>query len=413
MKIKLERFSDYRALLSGKPESISLDFSKDPREVRKTLPKSDSNAAKKVLLLGATGFVGLHLLRELLLDEKVEEVYAIVRNRNEQTGQQRIYAGVNKFSLSLINKQKLTIVPGDLAIDKLGLTNDIYDFMLNEIDIIINAAGSTNHSRSYSYFRNESITPFLHLMELTLQGRLKSLHQVGSMGNEVFKRKRDFARFSFYHCGYSRMKWVAKHLSVQANNDGVPVYMYMPPFVLGGEASSYVDPGLQYSFWQVMHYANQLGLIWDMGDDAMPVIAADVFAKDMLKNIFSTDPQPLNYPTLYVKSEHLADQFGWKIVSWIEFRKAIKKKYSLGEVLLNLFNSYSGFRKSFKNALFTRSIFPKYLPDIIQAVGPQNITSRPSNTEDEGTQLVYKNLRARPIINTKIPATEKSALLTD
>ena len=47
-----------------------------------------------------------------------------------------------------------------------------------------------------------------HLVEFCYRDRLKSLHVLGSAGSEVYRTRRDFYRVSFFHCGYSKMKWI-------------------------------------------------------------------------------------------------------------------------------------------------------------------------------------------------------------
>jgi thioester reductase-like protein len=365
MKISLVRRSDYLALMSGNPSRLRLGFSEDLQQVLSRLPRSEGPARKSVLLLGANGFIGMHLLHELLTDERVTQVYALVRRKGSASGLKRITTRMSQFGMSLPHQDKLEVIEGAFTEPDMGLAASEYRRLCTQVDSVINAAGSTNHTYRYSYYRKETLMSLLRLLEYSLTDRLKSLHYIGSVGCEVFRQRRDFFRLGFFHCGYSRMKWVAKHIVQEAWSRGIPAHVYLPSFVLGSEHTSYKDPGMNYSFWQMIWYANTLGMMWDCKDTPIPIVPGDVLARSVIDNAFSASPRNVVYPALQVTSQELADRFGWAHVPFEEFRAAVKKRFSLrlGEVKWK--QPLSSMLELSRHMLFTRSLFPRYLPEVI------------------------------------------------
>ena len=124
---------------------------------------------KIVLVTGADGFLGSHLVEELL--KQKANVIAI-----------SMYNSFNLFGwLNYIKKNKnLKIILGDIR--------DPYFFKkkINKVDIIYNLAAliSVPHSLPYSYFAN-NILGTLNLLELANEKKVKNLfnfHQVRCTG---------------------------------------------------------------------------------------------------------------------------------------------------------------------------------------------------------------------------------------
>lgn len=99
----------------------------------------NSTNSKTVLLTGATGFLGRHILSTLLA--KGIEVVCLVRATSINEAQSRVQLGLEKAGLvasKSLGRQK--IVLGDTSKLMLGLERDAYDMLASEIDAIIHAA---------------------------------------------------------------------------------------------------------------------------------------------------------------------------------------------------------------------------------------------------------------------------------
>ncbi|WP_369027980.1 SDR family oxidoreductase, partial [Nocardia farcinica] len=75
-----------------------------------------------VLLTGATGFLGVHLLRELL-DRTDSRIWCLVRGRDRADGLRRITAALARYQLPHHDlAERVVAVPGDLEQPRLGLS---------------------------------------------------------------------------------------------------------------------------------------------------------------------------------------------------------------------------------------------------------------------------------------------------
>ncbi len=385
MKISLVRKSDYLALFSGNANRLRLGFSEDPRAVLASLSRTEGAAPRNVLLLGATGFIGMHLLQELLQHPRIARVYTLVRKKGSAPGLQRISLRMRQFGMTLEHPEKLEVLEGSFTEPRFGLAPSEYDGLGAQVDLVINAAGSTNHTYGYSYYRKETLLSLLRLMEFCVHQRLKALHYIGSVGCEVYRQRKDFFRLGFFHCGYSRMKWVAKHLVQLASRHGLPAHVYLPSFVLGSHATAFKDPGMSYSFWQMLWYASELGMMWDCGDALIPIVPGDMLARSVLDNAFHDSPRNVVYPALQVSSRELAERFGWTHVPWEEFRKAMRRRFSFRLRRLQWRRPLRSTLELARHVLFTRSLFPRYLPQVLgnisaaSAPAPTPAAPRPPN----------------------------------
>ncbi len=249
----------------------------------------------------------------------------------------------------------------------LGLDAATHELLLSEVDVVLDAAGATTHEYPYARYRREKVLPTVTLAEFCLTRRFKTLHVIGSVGSEVYQRRRDFYRGSFFFCGYSKMKFVVKHLSLRANRDGVPIHVYQAPFALGGPGTGFKDPGLEYSFWNMIWYMVRQGQAWRC-DATIPMVAGDVLARAVVNNALSHVPRTISYPVTPVTTAELAERFGLEMLSWREFRRNLVRanRFRLGDVSRR--KPVTSGRRAWEKARFVRSLFPRDLPELLRHI---------------------------------------------
>jgi thioester reductase-like protein len=84
--------------------------------------RPDWRSPREVLLTGATGFLGAHLLRELL-DATDARVWCLVRAPDEAGVLDRIAQAAARYQLPAPDPDRLAPLPGDLAEPGLGLSD--------------------------------------------------------------------------------------------------------------------------------------------------------------------------------------------------------------------------------------------------------------------------------------------------
>jgi hypothetical protein len=92
-----------------------------------------------ILLTGATGFFGVHLLRELLATTSAR-VHCLVRAHNAGHGRERIAQAAARYELGRLPLGRVIALAGDLAAPDLGLPPDTFDELARRVDVIHHAA---------------------------------------------------------------------------------------------------------------------------------------------------------------------------------------------------------------------------------------------------------------------------------
>lgn len=115
---------------------------------------------EKVLLTGATGFLGIHILKELL-DRNVE-VYCLVRSEEKLNKQLEFYfEGVKLPSFN--------VVVGDIEKELLGLEEDTYNKLSEKIDTVFHVAANVRHAGDYSDLERTNVTGTKHVIDFAVK----------------------------------------------------------------------------------------------------------------------------------------------------------------------------------------------------------------------------------------------------
>ncbi|MBQ3145142.1 MAG: amino acid adenylation domain-containing protein [Clostridia bacterium] len=112
-----------------------------------------------ILLTGATGFLGAHILDSYLKTQS-GNVYCIVRKEPGITAETKLYDKLNYYFGSkyndLINK-RIFVVTGNITEDGFGLNQEDLFNLANSVDIVINSAARVDHYGKYQDFYNANV----------------------------------------------------------------------------------------------------------------------------------------------------------------------------------------------------------------------------------------------------------------
>jgi len=137
--------------------------------------------ANVVFLTGATGFIGSHILSELLCIQSISSIYCLVRANNSFDGFDRVVNALNQFNLKSNHLGKIKIVIGNLSEEKFGLGHNDWVNMSKVVDTIVSCGALVNFELSYLSLRNVNTLSTQTLMELASLGTKKSFHFVSSL----------------------------------------------------------------------------------------------------------------------------------------------------------------------------------------------------------------------------------------
>jgi thioester reductase-like protein len=126
-----------------------------------------------VLLTGATGTVGIHILTKLVKQNNVAEVWAIVRASSIARASERIAEALSSRNLCLTETEYAKIVPfmGDLSKSSLGLGQESLRKLETQLTHVIHSAWAVNFNLGVKSFEDQHIRGAYNLIQLCLSTR--------------------------------------------------------------------------------------------------------------------------------------------------------------------------------------------------------------------------------------------------
>lgn len=203
---------------------------------------------ERVLLTGATGLLGAHLLEELV-HRSAAHVVCLVRAPDAAAAAERVRSALAAYRIPELDPSRWSAVAGDLASPRLGLDAPRWSALAEDLDAVVHAGASVNWLNVYKKLREPNVLGTLALLELAMARRRKPLHYVSTIstapadGDETTSLSFDQALFG---SAYGLSKWIAERHVHRAGEAGHPVAIYRPGLITGhtargfGNADDYV-----------------------------------------------------------------------------------------------------------------------------------------------------------------------------
>lgn len=241
----------------------------------------------RLLLTGASGFLGVHLLSEAL-QQGFEKIYCLLRNKQSL---EKWRVQMQRYGLQAqIDHPAIVFVYGDFSQPHLGLDAPTWQQLANEVTHILHNGASVNHLYAYAQLREANVLSLRYLLTLATTQTLKPIHFISTFSAKresltPYQAKAD--DFLSAAEGYVLSKQIAEQLLVNARAEGVPISIYRP-----GNISGQMQSGR--CAYEVNH---QLALIkgclqmaampdWQLRFEMTPV---DFLAKQILHSVYTEE----------------------------------------------------------------------------------------------------------------------------
>ncbi|MEV4893155.1 thioester reductase domain-containing protein [Nonomuraea sp. NPDC055795] len=181
----------------------------------------------RVLLTGATGFLGAHLLADLLT-RSTATVHCLVRGAAPADRLRRNLEAHGLWQEEFTDR--IVPEPGDLA------TGPIMP--AREMDLILHNGGAVDFTRPYARLKAANVDGTLAILRLAARSATP-VHLVSTLGvylapGERVVREGDLLPDPEHlHLGYDQSKWVADRLAAAAREAGLPVAIHRPARISG------------------------------------------------------------------------------------------------------------------------------------------------------------------------------------
>ncbi|WP_229894811.1 thioester reductase domain-containing protein [Streptomyces galilaeus] len=204
---------------------------------------------RRILLTGATGFLGSHMLLDLLRHSDAH-VYCLVRGADEEAATARLAAQLRTYRLpwNAEVRRRVTVLPGDIRRPRLGLSDELWHSLAHELDSVVGVAAAVDFLRGYQSLRASNVLGTLTLAELAATGRPKPLHHISSIAvfNEVgissMGEDDPFAHVDRLVAGYDQSKWAAEAALRRARDHGLIVSALRPGGIGGHTKTGAYNP---------------------------------------------------------------------------------------------------------------------------------------------------------------------------
>ncbi|MFE4456696.1 amino acid adenylation domain-containing protein [Nocardia tengchongensis] len=293
------------AHIEGTPSPVAehspaMDAVLDPAITAAERTPQPAGAPQDILLTGATGFLGIHLLHEILT-HTTAHVWCLVRAADPDSGIARIVETMTRFKLPTGQiAARVSVVCGDLSQPQLGLNQSDFDLLAHRVDAIIHNGARVNHIDPYQRLRATNVDATRWVLRLATTHRTKAVHYVSTLGTVVpagtppdsITEKDRLLPNQLQDNGYLTSKWVAEELIRQAGQRAIPVTIYRPGTICADTTTAVNNP--DDAFWNMIRAAAILGAAPDIGHATVSLVPVDYVARAII-TIATRPPRHTTY----------------------------------------------------------------------------------------------------------------------
>lgn len=219
-------------------------------------PSFDGSNVKNILLTGCTGFLGLHMIKELLDGYKEAKVYCLIRARSDEDAKARLdkaleYANVGiqdpEMKVGGVKYGRIEVVRGDLANpNKLGIDDHQWQFLCDNIDAIFHVGAWVNLIFPYHLLRAANVGSTALLLRMAMSGKKsrKQFHYVSTLsalGPDAHNVTYDDELFGFE--GYPLTKRVCEVMlnRIERLIPDLPIIVHRVGAIFGHSTSGHIN----------------------------------------------------------------------------------------------------------------------------------------------------------------------------
>lgn len=186
---------------------------------------------EKVLLTGATGFLGSSILEKLLKEDK--QIYCLLRGDSKIDKIKKIFVDQGlKWNKNYENK--IIVIKGDISEEDLGLGEQYLD-LTNEITTVYHCAAEVNNIKTFNQMFKSNVLSTINIAKFVFQGCKKILHYASTLSVYVSSNKTNnticYENYlendgHILYSGYAQTKWLSEYYLNQLQKESNNIFVY-------------------------------------------------------------------------------------------------------------------------------------------------------------------------------------------
>ncbi|MBP2643621.1 MAG: amino acid adenylation domain protein, partial [Firmicutes bacterium] len=262
-------------------------------QVYEQMELSETMQYKNILLAGGTGYLGAHILYQLLKHTDYK-VYVPVRGKNDSEAKARLWSRLKFYFTCNLEEwdsfsERMCVFQGDLSKENFGLPPETYRELAGTIDCIINSAANVKHYGHYSEFVDVNVKGNQRLVEFSRTGSAKAYNFVSttSVGSGFINGKARVV-FTEYDCDlgqssdnyYVATKLEAEKFLLTSRQEGLKVNVFRVGNLVFDSASGVFQENItNNAFYTMVKSLIKLGYFPEIKAKTMNFSFVDYVAK--------------------------------------------------------------------------------------------------------------------------------------
>ncbi len=238
-----------------------------------------------LLVTGATGFLGMHLVRQLLDQNPDLSLALIIRDRPGELGRQR----ADSF-LPQAHRSRVQVFSGDVSQPNLGLDANSRQQLNAEVTRIIHSAATVRFDHTLDEARRTNVEGTRHVLDFAAATR--NLRNFAYVGTAYVAGERsglilenELAVGQGYRNTYEQTKSEAEAL-VRSRLDSLPGIILRPSIIVGDSRTG-VTSSFKMMYWPLKIYARGLWrTVPGYPDAVLDIVPVDFVADAIAQAIF-------------------------------------------------------------------------------------------------------------------------------
>jgi thioester reductase-like protein len=343
-----------------------------------------TTSGEVVVLTGATGALGAHILDMLSKDPNVTSIYCLVRGADHHVATERVSKALEQRGLESLSSQnegnqKILVLPAQLGDPTLGLAEDVYEDLAAHSTVVIHVAWTVNFRLRLHSFVKDNIAGVQNLINLALKrthtrpARFVFCSSTAAVMNAQIDQENQIPEQILSEpsaaspLGYSRSKWVAEHICSNASQRS-PLRTAV---VRVGQLSGASNSGIWNTkeAWPMMLSTVRLtGSLPNLPDEPLDWLPVDIAAEALLEAAGSLKIIDKRCSVYHVLNEHRqptwSDMLRWlqkretfDVVTPDEWVKQLEQHQHTGHPALKLLGLW---KDAYRNSNSEKSFRPQF-----------------------------------------------------